>query len=249
MELVISVVIAILIVEVYAWLPKISEWLVELAVQRLRSEDQDRCREEWKAGLNELPNSFFKFVHALSNFGAADRINADFFEGRLHEINALIEECGHKHSRKAARIHAAIEEIGRSQQELGSRLSDLKADVVEEPDKAWQSAVRLLDACCSGVSRIATIDVDIQTERTNHVNGLILRASEKRDQVTAYLGHRDVSPDVLDAQLAELRSDLHTLKSILEDDKQEDKRENDPSLRLMAAAHRVVRHLFETGRL
>jgi hypothetical protein len=50
---------------------------------------------------------------------------------------------------------------------------------------------------------------------------------------------------MLDAQLAELRSDLHTLKSIFEDDKQEDKRENDPSLRLGAAiagvAHRVAR--------
>ena len=52
MELVISVVIGILIVEAYAWLPKFSEWLTERAVLRLRSEDQDRCREEWKAGLD-----------------------------------------------------------------------------------------------------------------------------------------------------------------------------------------------------
>ena len=57
MELVISVVIGLLIVEVYAWLPKISEWLIERAVQRLRSEDQDRCREEWKAGLDAFPNT------------------------------------------------------------------------------------------------------------------------------------------------------------------------------------------------
>ncbi len=66
MELVISVVIGILIVEAYVWLPKISEWLIERAVQCLRSEDQDRCREEWKAGLDALPNTVIKLVHAFS---------------------------------------------------------------------------------------------------------------------------------------------------------------------------------------
>lgn len=199
--------------------------------------------------MNALPNSVFKLVHALSYhyLGTTQRINADFFDGRLHEINALIEECGHKHSRKAARIHAAIEELGRAQQELGFRSSELKADVVEEPNKAFQSGVRLLDACSNGLNRIATIDVNIQTERINHVNGLILRASEKRDQVTACLGHRDV--DVLDAQLAELRSDLDTLTNIFEDDKREDKLDNDRSrlaAAMVEAAHRVARRLLES---
>jgi hypothetical protein len=112
MELVISVVIVILVVEAYAWLPKISEWLIERAVQRLRSEDQDRCREEWKAGLDALPNTVIQLVHALSYLGAANRINADFFENKLAEINALTEECVYEHSREVA-IFGAEERDGR----------------------------------------------------------------------------------------------------------------------------------------
>jgi hypothetical protein len=102
MELLISIVIGILIVEVYAWLPKLSHWLIDRAVQRLRKEDQDRCREEWNAGLNALPNTVVKLVHALSYIGAAHRINTDCFESKLTEIDALIKEVDDENSRSAA---------------------------------------------------------------------------------------------------------------------------------------------------
>ena len=97
--------------------------------------------------------------------------------------------------------------------------------------------------------------IDRSTERLNHVKGLILRASEKRDQVTAFLGHRDVSPDMLDAQLTELRSDLHTVKNIFEDDKWGDDHslrvaativgKDDQSLRAAAAIAGAVRRVLE----
>lgn len=53
----------------------------------------------------------------------------------------------------------------------------------------------------------------------NHVNDLLLRASKKRDQVIEILGRRDVSPEMVDTILAELASDLHTVKYIFADDK------------------------------
>ena len=97
--------------------------------------------------------------------------------------------------------------------------------------------------------------IDRSTEKLNHVKGLILRASEKRDQVLAVLRHRDVSPDMLDAQLAELRSDLHTVKSIFEDDKWGDDHslkvaaaivgKDDHSLRATAALAEDVRRVLE----
>lgn len=150
MELVISVVIGILIVEAYAWLPKISEWLIEWAVQRVRSEDQDRCREEWKADLDALPNSIFKFVHALSNLSAPHRINADFFEDRLTEINALIEECGYKHSRYVMSFRAAKETLGTLEQKLNL----IKPSVMELSNKdvapSFQRAVTAADVCVMG---------------------------------------------------------------------------------------------------
>jgi hypothetical protein len=72
--------------------------VIEREVQRLRREDQIRCREEWRAGLDALPNSVAKLIHALSYLGAANRINGDFYESKLDEINALIEEYDQKYS-------------------------------------------------------------------------------------------------------------------------------------------------------
>jgi hypothetical protein len=244
MELVISVVVGILIVEAYVWLPKISEWLIERAVQRLRSEDQDRCREEWKAGLDALPNTAIKLVHALSYLGAARRINADFFENKLTEIDALIEECGHKHSGLVVLVRSWKETLGRiswqmldlllSRQELGLAFSGLKARVMEVPNEevasSFQKAVTNFETAAETFDKLAsaspfdlqaalqTVSFDRLTERLNHVKGLILRGSEKRDQVTALLGQRDVSPDMLDTLLGELASDLRTVKDLFEDE-------------------------------
>ena len=151
MELVISVVVGILIFEAYVWLPKISEALIERAVQRLRSEDQDRCREEWKAGLDALPNTVIKLVHALSYLGAANRINEDFFENKLTEINTLIEECGHKHSGLVASFCAAKEKLGRSRQVLNLSLSGLKA---QDDGSAERRGGFLVAESCDGFRRV-----------------------------------------------------------------------------------------------
>lgn len=139
MELMISVVIGILIVEAYAWLPKLSEWLIDRAVQPLRSEDQDRCREEWSAGLDALPNTLIRLVHALSCIGAAHKINAEFFERRMPAIDALIEECGQKHSGMVVAIHTWKETLEGSQtglrHKLNVQLLGLKNVVKEAPNK------------------------------------------------------------------------------------------------------------------
>lgn len=60
---------------------------------------------------------------------------------------------------------------------------------------------------------------DRSVDRLNHLNGLILRASEKRDRMTELLGRRDVSPDMLDALLADVARDLRTVKDLFDDDK------------------------------
>ena len=70
MELVMSLLIGALLMEGYAWLPRFSDFICELAVRRVHLADRDRCREEWKAALNELPNTIIKLVHAVCYFGA-----------------------------------------------------------------------------------------------------------------------------------------------------------------------------------
>jgi hypothetical protein len=262
MELVISVVIGILIVEAYAWLPKLSEKIIEWVVQGLRSEDQDRGREEMTADLNALPNTVVKLIHALSYLGAAQKMNADFFDSKLAAIDALIEECDHKHSRMVVAFHAAKERLGISQTDFRQKLAQLSAlkarvDGIEvtcslqnavTAISSLQNAVTAINGLAGtyaiGIGRSAdlmAVCVDRVTERLNHVKGLILRALHKRDQVAELLGRRDVSPDTLDTLLADLAGDLDTVKNIFEDDNWGD----DDSLR---EAERITVVMHESAR-
>jgi oligoendopeptidase F len=247
MERVISVVITILVAEAYAWLPKSLEWLNERAVLRLRREDQDRCREEWKADLDALPNTLIKLVYALSNLGAAQKINADSFENSLTEINALVEECGQKYSTVAASLHTGKETINKQFDEYERSVSVLQ-DTVEK-------AVSKLDHACftippnkdmtSNTTRIVyqarkliNDGLDKANDRLSLVNDLILVASDKRDRVTELLRGHDVSPDTIDTLLVELARDVRTVKNILEDNKW-DGREIRESGAIVVALHRV----------
>ena len=47
MELILSIVVGLLIYEIYAWLPKLSETFLNWGVRQLPSDEQDRYREEW----------------------------------------------------------------------------------------------------------------------------------------------------------------------------------------------------------
>jgi hypothetical protein len=67
MEILVSIAIAIGIIELYAWLPIVNDKLLERAIQRLPESDQERCREDWKANFDSLPDaSLVRFIHACS---------------------------------------------------------------------------------------------------------------------------------------------------------------------------------------
>ena len=66
MDVLISIVVAVLLAEGYVWVPRLSDWLIEHAVSQLVRDEQDRYREEWKAHLHDYPNSIVQLVHALS---------------------------------------------------------------------------------------------------------------------------------------------------------------------------------------
>jgi hypothetical protein len=82
MELVISVVISVLLVELYAWLPQICELLLEHAVRRLPLDERARWREEWRADLRAMPNSFAQLLHAVGYRFAAFAIAREMTRGR-----------------------------------------------------------------------------------------------------------------------------------------------------------------------
>jgi hypothetical protein len=95
MDLVISVIVAIvvgvLIVEIYAWLPKISKWALERAVRRLPAEERERCREQWTADLDGLPDTTVKLIYGFGCFIAAHRITADTVEEKRHKIRSNMQ--------------------------------------------------------------------------------------------------------------------------------------------------------------
>ena len=113
MELVISLLLSILLIELYAWLPTLSEWLLEHAVRRLRTEDQERFREEWKADLNERPNTIVRLIQALSYNVAARRINEELLEDKLTEIELSLKALSDKHRINVRKMretqHGAVE--------------------------------------------------------------------------------------------------------------------------------------------
>ena len=79
MGLMLSILAGLLIYEAYAWLPNLSNWLIEWAVRRLPHDDQERYREEWRANLRDVPNSMAKLIHAASHVIHAGSINYEIF--------------------------------------------------------------------------------------------------------------------------------------------------------------------------
>jgi hypothetical protein len=66
MEILVSIAVTLGVTELYAWLPIVGDKLLERAIQRLPETYQERCREDWKANLDSLPNTFIRFIHACS---------------------------------------------------------------------------------------------------------------------------------------------------------------------------------------
>lgn len=66
MDFLIAFIASVLRFEFYAWMPRLSEWLIKREISRLVPDLQDRYREEWKASLADIPSSVMKVVHALS---------------------------------------------------------------------------------------------------------------------------------------------------------------------------------------
>jgi hypothetical protein len=235
MELVISIVIGFVIVEIYAWLPHVSNWFINRAVQRLRKEDQDRCREEWTANLATLPNTLATLVHAISLYAVgAHRSNTEFFETKLTEIDALIEEFGKKHTSAAGNYRAAKENLQkrptRLREKLDQQLKGIKSLPINVPN---EKAVSSFHKCVKAIEEFADTYVSVNrratdllcacvnsaTERLDQVQGLILRASEKRNKAAELLTQRRVSPHKLESLLADSINDLNIVKSIFEDGK------------------------------
>jgi hypothetical protein len=127
-DILIAFIASLLRAEFYAWMPRLSKWLIEREISRLVPELQDRYREEWKAFLFDMPNSVTKVVHALSFVVArtVNKMNGEFVEANLNEFDRALEPLAAKHYDNANKIRNVQLSI---RQQL-ARLKDLDDDVV-----------------------------------------------------------------------------------------------------------------------
>jgi hypothetical protein len=83
MELTISLLVGVVLMEAYAWLPRLSDIMCEFAVQQVRATERNRCREEWNTDLRALPNTLVRLLHAISYLRAASEMNHDYLKEQL----------------------------------------------------------------------------------------------------------------------------------------------------------------------
>jgi hypothetical protein len=92
MGAVIAIAISVVIMEIYAWIPKASNWLCEQALRKLCPELQERCREEWQADLDAAPNSLIRLLWALGCNKAVDRTNYSLYQQRYDVLDCSYNE-------------------------------------------------------------------------------------------------------------------------------------------------------------
>jgi hypothetical protein len=193
-ELGLSVLIAILVIELYAWLPRISEWLLEFAVHRLRPEDQERCREEWKAQLNCLPNTVVRVIHAFSLMPAAGQINADFYSDRFNDLKRRFQQLAALHSQNGEKLKALRQNFEHYREDRISKLSPLEQDLRDtclQMNLKFSNKVPAWNSACANLQLAVSRVLDIlhtSYERTDRLTEeMIGRYTTKSEEVETML--------------------------------------------------------------
>jgi hypothetical protein len=262
MEILISVFIGVLIMEGYAWLEDFAKWLLERAACQVSAEERDRCREEWNADLDAMPNSVVKVVYALRNFssGTADRINADLFADWLEDINGLLEDILSDH-------RAALEKLSKAKLMHDASKGKLDRTVTEGivvlKSKAWpngrpsepiaNSYEHLVIAFetfgCSLVSATSRAQelMDRHIEkfdtRLGHVESLLEAVSAKHYRAKELSQHPRSPPDDLLVLLDSISNDLAKITGIMKDDQWGDDDAMSENARIMKVVEAAVHSL------
>jgi hypothetical protein len=228
MELIISTILGVLIVEIYGWLPHLCDKLLEHAVRQVREKDRDRCREEWSFGLAQLPNTIYRFAHAMSIVVQASRCREDSFQFEQLELGVQLKGVTHTHAEFAEVVtgHKAhlknsacfsleqFDEMVASAKSLAvsgaakglnfDKFVTLTEQRFETNSKAYQKAIDLsitsLDHCIEKLSEVSVLI----NRATATLNTLSLQGRNQR------LGERE-------ALLLQVESDLHAIGAIFSD--------------------------------
>jgi hypothetical protein len=182
MELVISIGVGVVLIELYAWLPAITNWLLERAVRRLRPEVQEHWREDWRANLDTFPNTLVKLLHAVSYVHGASTINADFADALFDEFSQSLDAVDVLIGEMIANQHAVAEELLILNARCGLIHESIKQRVGASPT---EGSIRVLDAANRAQELVSARIAKIQA-RVEHVSGAAKTASRSHAELVAY---------------------------------------------------------------
>jgi len=217
MELVISLLVGVLLVELYSWLPMISAWLLELAIQHLPAEIQERFREEWQAHLNDFPNSLMKMTHALSYMTAIIRINSEYCETKFCEINCIFVALSRKHNANLIAFRAVQSNAAETQ----GLIRKLEGVVEQSTVRGTEPIRKLGHAYIDAFSRshgLVIEMIDNASTKVNQVDKEIQVMHRKyREVVQLFRKHKLSVEDVI-LELRNLETDLDELQMAVENE-------------------------------
>jgi hypothetical protein len=225
MELLISIIVGLLVMEVYSWLPSLCDKLVEQAVRRVRPKDQDRCREEWSAGLVELPNTLYRLVHAVSIAVEASRLREDSFEFDRLNFSAQLQDIAQQHAeafRVLADHKADLESLTFEQfDELVGEVKSV-AEIGATKGLDFGKLVAVTEAHRRNSVSAYRKAVELRLTDLEHCLGRLSEMSELIDRMTANLNALNVKGKSLtiserDALLIRVDRDLLNAKTMFAD--------------------------------
>lgn len=233
MELIISIILGMMLMEAYGWIPKISNWLLDRAVRKIHADEQQRCREEWSADLNAIPDGMVKLWFAIRNFssGNADRINADFLDAQAHDMNEVFEELVKSHHSlresfgrlKLAHVEGATRRLNMRRRYQEKLLSLRSREWPNGKPKSVCEIQTLLENLGSKViepggliSDLMGKSIDTTNTKIEQVDCLFKSASINRDKFFELLANRDYS-NATHERLDSITKDLSEALVILKD--------------------------------
>ncbi len=152
--------------EIAAWSPRLTKYLVRLAVSRLPSHRRQRFAEEWESYLNDLPGQISRLIAAVGLCCAAWKINLgdQFSEGqeRLKELLELVSSTWMTSSTLIAMIESDEELM--SDESVRAHTVSLKAHLArgQISRDALASVIRSSDVANlrnSGINPLALIKI------------------------------------------------------------------------------------------
>lgn len=142
MEIMISLLLAIIVAELYAWLPRISQALVKWAVLQIPCPDRPRYQEEWQSHLNDSPNTIACAITALCLCITSRRIKATLTNARYEHTQKSI--CA-----LLQRLQEGISEVNRlrrimSKERNSPQLKPVIDLIASEPELSVSDSLQII---------------------------------------------------------------------------------------------------------